>query len=256
MLEGVFSKKSQQKDKNKNKKSTDVDSIILNLEDQMTEREGVKVKCLSIMCTELDDHFLHKIMKFFQMLKDDEKLVYIILHITSGGLSSDCTIISRIFRDYLSRNETNRIVMVVPEIAVSTGSYLALNGSQLIMGRLAHITPFDDQFREMGVKQLQRIMRNKDKYNIKGLTLKECDAIVQSKNMRKITKKEIDELLTYQKYNVDTIKNVKNLFLKHKLYHTYPITISMVRDTGLKVDELSDPLIENAFDELYEVCMI
>lgn len=178
------------------------------------------------------------------------------MHITTGGLSSECSIISRIFKEYLERNEANQIIMIVPEIAVSTGSQLALSGSKLVMGKLANITPFDDQFREMGVKQLQRIMRNKEKYNLKGLTLKECDAIVQSKNMRKITKKELEELLTRQRYDAETIKNVKKLFLNHKLYHTYPITIDMIKATGLKVEELSDQLLLDAFDELYEVCMI
>lgn len=236
-------------------KADDKNTILFELEDKLSEREGMEVKCISIMCEELDDVIIHDITQFFQSLTEEQNTVYIIMHITTGGLSSECTIVSRIFRDYLSKNENNKIIIVVPELAISTGAQLALSGTNLIMGKLAHITPFDDQFREMGVKQLQRIIRNKKKYNLKGLTLKECDAIIQSRNMRKITKKEVKELLKYQKYDDDVINNVIKLFLNHKLYHTYPININMVRETGLKVEELKDKIIEDAFNELYEVCV-
>lgn len=52
LIEGVFSRKQSKKNV---LHSADETTIILNLEEKLSERDGVNVKCFSLMCSEIDD---------------------------------------------------------------------------------------------------------------------------------------------------------------------------------------------------------
>jgi hypothetical protein len=210
----------------------------------------------AIFCDTLDDRILHRFTEWISDLIMDRPEIthlYIFLHVTSGGDSSDCAMICSLMLKYMKNNPENKISIIVPEIAMSSGAQIAISGSELIMGKFAHLSPFDDQLGSFGVKNVKRITRRLNKSSKQQFTLKEYDTILRAKYMRKITESEISSTLTQLNYPQQTISNVKKLFLNHKLYHSYPIDIEKIREVGLRVSELRDMTFINMFHDLYDL---
>lgn len=200
----------------------------------------------SIFCKIIDEDIVHETIEFFRKLSPDIKNVHIILHITQGGSVGDCAILTKLFL-----NCNRKLIMYVPEIAVSSGAQLALCGSELIMGKYACLTPIDDQVDRNGDYPIYNIKRiKKDFKKNKFHMLSEYNTILRAKYLRKITKSELNNIL--REYNKETKKKVRKLFLEHELYHEYPLDIHMIRETGLRVFELEDEEIWKAFNYLYD----
>lgn len=209
---------------------------------------------LAIICNQLTSDIIHRVSSFFQDLPESESThVYIILHVYCGGDSSDCAILTKIFNRFISAGNGNQITMCVPEIAMSSGAQIALSGTDLVMGKYAHLSPFDDQIGKFGVKNVKRIMKHLETQKTHKFTFKEYDTILRAQYLRKITKAELRNSLRLQHYGNKTTKNVEQLFLNHTLYHSYPIDIDMIKDTGLRVTELIDNDIWSAYRILYNI---
>jgi len=211
----------------------------------LTEMNTEDIIWYSIFCKTIDEDIVHETTDFFRTLSSNIKIVNIILHITQGGSVGDCAMLTKLFL-----NCNRKLIMYVPEIAVSSGSQLALCGSELIMGKYACLTPIDDQVDRNGDYPIYNIKRiEKDFRNNKFHMLSEYNTILRAKYLRKITNSELNSIL--KKYDEKTRNKVKNLFLKHELYHEYPIDIHMIRETGLKVSELENEEVWKAFNYLY-----
>jgi hypothetical protein len=210
----------------------------------------------AIFCETLDDRLVHRITGWFDDLitnRSEITHLYMFVHVTSGGDSSDCARICSLMGNYLKTSARNKITVIVPEVATSSGAQIAVSGTELVMGKFAHLSPFDDQLGSLGVKNVKRITKKFIHAKKHQFTLKEYDTILRAKYMRKITKAEIHETLLHLNYDKQTIKHVDKLFLNHKLYHSFPINIDMVRKTGLKVVELADEIFIDAFHELHDL---
>jgi hypothetical protein len=206
----------------------------------------------AIFTETLDKNIIYKLSNFFLNLKKDDNHVYIILHVSSGGSVGDCAIIMNILLSYLKENPKNRLTMCVPMLAVSSGTQLLLCGTNLIMGKYAHLSPIDDQISEIGVKHLARFLKQK-KCKKQRFTLSEYDTILSGEYLYNITCNELNNILHH--CDAKTLQNVKKLFLDHKLYHSYPIDITMARSTGLKINQLDDALVIKIFEKLYQLWM-
>lgn len=239
----------------KDKKIATNSRKIKNLESQKILKE-LEEKCfydkrfVAIICEELDDSILHDMTRFFDELKNDVKHVYLILHISAGGTARECTILNRLFLRFLKVNG-HQITICVPEMAVSSGAQIAIcGGTSLIMGRFAHLSPFDDQISGLGVKNIERISR---KMKSKHMTLKDQEKIMRAEYLHKITIDELNTALTRRGIKDEVIKQVKKLFLNHRLYHSYPIDVEMIMMTGLQVEILDDKDVLTAFLLLYDL---
>ena len=203
---------------------------------------------LIIVCESLNKSIVHRVSVFFAELDASVQHLYVILHVTNGGEASDCAILTKYFNNFAQRN---RITMCVPEIAMSSGAQLALCGTGLIMGKYAHLTPFDDKITGLSVKNVKRVVQALEAKQ--RFTLEERDTILRAKYLRKITKRELKTSLQIRGSSKKTRKRVEALFLNHNLYHSYHIDIDMVRQTGLEVAELNDKEIWDAYKELYQL---
>lgn len=230
------------KDRSKRKMGTTGSKNI----DPLTEMNTEDSIWYSIFCKMIDEDIVHETTEFFRTLSSNIKIVNIILHVTAGGSVGDCAMLTKLFL-----NCNRKIIMYVPEIAVSSGTQLALCGSEIIMGKYACLTPIDDQVDRNGDYPIYNIKRiEKDFRRNKFHMLSEYNTILRAKYLRKITKSELNSIL--REYNKETREKVQKLFLKHELYHEYPIDIHMVQETGLKVSELENEEVWEAFNYLYD----
>lgn len=230
--------------------------IFKNLEGALKLRDGLDVRCFAMICNTIDENYLmHRMTRFFDSIFTEKiDYVYIILHITSGGNTDDCTKCLNIMKKYL-QDEDHNIRIYVPEIACSSGSHIAISGSHIAMGRFAHLTPFDDQLDGIGVVNIKRIMKEPQSKK-RGLTISECDTILLADNHHEITKNELRETFDLNGYNNGVYRKAVDLFIDHKKYHTYPITAEMLKTIGMEVDELDDNLILDAFYELHNLWLL
>lgn len=205
---------------------------------------------LVIVCDSISKALVHRLTVVFEELNANH--LYVILHVTSGGEASDCAILTKMFNKFASV-PGNRVTMCVPEIAMSSGAQIAICGTELIMGKYAHLTPFDDQIDGISVKNVKRITRKLSPEQQKRFRLTDHDTILQAEYLKKITKQELSQSLKIRGCDKKTMKCVKALFLDHSLYHSYPIDITMVRQTGLVVGALDDDDIWQAYKELHQL---
>ncbi len=227
------------------------EEILKRLTTEIEQRDGKKVTCMALMCSEINYNHIHRLIKKFT--RDNiENNIYIILHVLVGGDVSDCTILSNILLKKLKENPDLKISMFVPEIALSSGTQIALHSTELIMGKFAHLGAIDDQLRGIGVKHVKTIMKQW-KCKKQDFSLKEHDIIQQSQYMYNITLKELETILELQHYTKKEIQQIRKLFLDHERYHSYPITFEEAKENGLRVKELTDELILNAFYDLYNI---
>jgi len=229
-----------------NTKTSNV-KVPISFDEILNELNTHNTAYYAIFCKILDEDVVHKTIEFFRSLSSEIANIYIILHITNGGNTSDCAILTKLFL-----NSGRKITICVPEIAVSSGAQLALCGDSLVMGKYASLTPVDDQIDyndDLGIYNIKRIEKEFRENDYR--TLREYNSLIKAKYLRKTTKTELNNILSKKSKKVR--KRVKKLFLKHKLYHAYPIDIEMVRKTGLEVIELTDEKIWKAFTDLYEL---
>lgn len=254
-LSGIFSRK-EKKLKNvsasndRKDKKIEEQRILMELEDKKLDGR----RFIAVICDELDDKILHDMTRTFDELQDNVTHIYLILHVSDGGTAHECTILNRLFFKFL-KVEGHELTICVPEMALSSGAQLAIcGGSSLVMGKFAHLSPFDDQLGNLGVKNIKRIAKTMNKKKLKqDFTLKEYDTLLRAEYLHKITVDEVNNVLSHRGVDRKVIKRVRKLFLNHKLYHSYPIDIDMVKETGLEVKVLEDKDVMKAFLELYEL---
>lgn len=250
-LSGIFGRKVKKVSISDRKaKKIEEQRILAELEDKKTDG----TRYIAVICDELDDRILHDMTQTFDELDHNIKHIYLILHVSDGGTAHECTILNRLFFKFL-KIEGHQLTICVPEMALSSGAQLAIcGGSSLIMGRFAHLSPFDDQLGNLGAKNIKRIAKKMNKMKMKqDFTLKEYDTLLRAEYIHKITVEEVNSVLSHRGVDRRVIKRVRKLFLNHKLYHSYPIDIDMVKETGLQVAVLEDKDVIKTFLELYEL---
>jgi hypothetical protein len=239
------------------------DEILSQLESDIEKVQGKKVSCLAIVCTEINFSTIHRLIEKFTApdspdsperdqgppLKND---LYLLLHIVSGGGVSDCAMISNILFQHLKNHPEVKLTVFIPEIALSSGTQIALHGHEIVMGKFAHLGAIDDQLRGLGVNHVKKIMEQSHRRKQK-FTLKEYNIIQQSNYMYDLTKRDLETILQFHRYSKLEIEKIRKLLLDHDRYHSYPITLDEARDAGLKIREMNDELVLKAFYDIYNL---
>lgn len=155
--------------------------ILQDLQKEIEKRDNKKVTCMAIVCSEISYDAIQRTIKKFTREKIEDE-IYLILHVRVGGDVSDCAILCNILLKQLKENPNLKITTFVPEIALSSGTQIALHSTELVMGKFAHLGAIDDQLRGLGVKHVKDIMKQ-SKCKKQEFTLKEHDVIQLSEYM-------------------------------------------------------------------------
>lgn len=183
---------------------------------------------------------------------DKSKGLDLILHTPGGSVAATESLV-----DYLKNIFGTDIRVIIPQIAMSAGTMIALASKEIIMGKQSNIGPIDPQF---GGVSAQGVL---DEFNraVKEVTenpesaalwqviiakyhptfLGDCqNAIEWSKEM--VTNWLQSNMFSDQENPEEQAKNVVDKLSDHKLTHTHDkhVSISEAKEYGLKIIDLEN----------------
>lgn len=188
----------------------------------------------------------------------------LILHTPGGDISATEQIIK-----YLRSMFDGDVRAIVPQMAMSAGSMIAVSCKSIMMGKQSCLGPFDPQINNLPcqsvLKEFERAVTDVSnnpaslglwqtiisKLNPTFLTLcQQADEL--SKNLA-------DEILSYSDYSEVVRQEIKRVFVNNddSKVHSRHIDIKRCKNVGLHIEELeSDPVIQDLVLSIHHCCMI
>ena len=152
------------------------------------------------------------VLAVMEHLPDDR--VTVVLH-TLGGCITACVLIANALRQFTDSTA------VVPYLAISGGTLIALSANRLEMGSRASLSAVDPQIMGQRVKHLAE---NRDKPSLAALA-REYDV-----SMRKYVRARLSDLVP-----ADRLNPAMDLFMGEHAPHDWPIQRPEVEATGIAV---------------------
>lgn len=196
-----------------------------------------KHKFLQIVTKTIGGKTVSNILKSFRDIEPDEEVV-ILLNVSTGGTSS-CAL--QIARQLV--NHPSKVHVIIPERAVSAGSFLAMCADTIYLGKGAWLTPFDDQFDGMTCKNISEYsFKDLQKLGI-NLKLNDIDTLKETKISMRLVRNEVDEIFG-KKHSPEILESIRKCFIDHDYYHTYPFDKEMLSDFGIETADFDDWMYE------------
>jgi ATP-dependent protease ClpP protease subunit len=175
------------------------------------------------------------VMRFVSQLNSfrSDQMIDILLH-TSGGDSYN----TKVMIDVLMNHRGEKRIYI-PYYAYSAGTMIALTGSKIYMNRNSHLSPIDSQMTihndqlfqtsiPVGIlSQLSHIYPSNENNLL----------MIHSKMAKKdfYADSKILNMICDQQYTPQKKKKIIQWFLRTKLPHQYPISVTEAREFGMKI---------------------
>ncbi len=150
----------------------------------------------------------------------------LIVH-TPGGIALAATQIANALADHHAE-----VRVIVPHYAMSGGTLIALAADKIIMDEHAVLGPVDPQLGQEPAASLVKIKELKDPKDIDDATLVKID--VSEKALKQMYDYVVN-LLKKKGYSEEQAKKIAEELALGKWTHDYPLTVSYLKELGLKV---------------------
>ncbi|HLN62423.1 MAG TPA: ATP-dependent Clp protease proteolytic subunit [Symbiobacteriaceae bacterium] len=160
-----------------------------------------------------------------QIAQAGDRPIDLVLH-TPGGLVIAAEQIARV----LAAHKPG-VTVIVPQYAMSGGTFLAMAADQIIMDQNAMLGPVDPQLNNMPAAAYARVMREKEKNAIADETIMMADmaekATVQLRQM-------VVKLLE-RKMGADRAGEIATMMTDGRWTHDYPLHVEALQEMGFPV---------------------
>ena len=187
---------------------------------KLEKKYNTKIICLF---GDIDD-FMYNM--FVRQLRNIDKniesglSITIVFH-TLGGDADIAIKISDVIR-----NHKCKFISVVPIVANSAGTHIAIGTDKVILGKYAYLTAFDSMMGNIA-------LNNMIDFDLDRCTnVKDYNKIKEALKEKKIARDELDKMFLLR-YSERTIDKVNCLMLEHDHCHDYPLSYKMIKSTGI-----------------------
>lgn len=211
----------------------------------------------------INDRDINAFMETIHKL-DRKKGLDLILHTPGGDISATEQIIK-----YLRSMFDGDVRAIVPQMAMSAGSMIAVSCKSIMMGKQSCLGPFDPQINNLPCQSvLKEFERAVTDVSSNPASLGLWQTIISKLNPTFLTlcqqadelsKNLADEILSYSDYSEVVRQEIKRVFVNNddSKVHSRHIDIKRCKNVGLHIEELeSDPVIQDLVLSIHHCCMI
>ena len=211
----------------------------------------------------INDRDINAFMETVHKL-DRSKGLDLILHTPGGDISATEQVIK-----YLRTMFNGDIRAIVPQMAMSAGSMIAVSCKSIMLGKQSCLGPFDPQINNLPCQSvLKEFYRAVDDVNKNPASLGLWQTIISKLNPTFLTlceqadqlsKDLADDILSYSDYSEEVKKNIKTIFVDNgdSKVHSRHIDAKRCVEAGLHIEYLeTDPKIQDLVLSIHHCCMI
>lgn len=195
---------------------------------------------------------------------DRGKGLDLILHTPGGDVSATEQIIK-----YLHSMFNGNIRAIIPQMAMSAGSMVAVSCRTIMMGKQSCLGPFDPQLNNLPcqsvLKEFERaindVSRNPASLGLWQTIISKLNPtfLTLCQQADELSKNLADDILSKTQYSEETKKRITGVFVNNNdsKVHSRHIDIQRCKDAGLNIEELeADPKIQDMVLSIHHCCMI
>ncbi len=195
---------------------------------------------------------------------DRNKGLDLILHTPGGDISATEQIIK-----YLHSMFDGNIRAIVPQMAMSAGSMVAVSCRSIMMGKQSCLGPFDPQLNNLPcqsvLKEFERaindVSRNPASLGLWQTIISKLNPtfLTLCQQADELSKNLADDILSKTQYSEGIKEQIKGVFVNNddSKVHSRHIDIQRCKDVGLNIEDLeADPKIQDLVLSIHHCCMI
>ena len=195
---------------------------------------------------------------------DRSKGLDLILHTPGGDISATEQIIK-----YLHSMFNGDIRAIIPQMAMSAGSMVAVSCRSIMMGKQSCLGPFDPQLNNLPcqsvLKEFERaindVSRNPASLGLWQTIISKLNPtfLTLCQQSDELSKNLADDILSKTQYSEEIKAQIKGVFVNNddSKVHSRHIDIQRCKDVGLNIEELeADPKIQDMVLSIHHCCMI
>jgi len=195
---------------------------------------------------------------------DKKKGLDLILHTPGGEISATEQIIK-----YLRSIFKGDIRAIIPQMAMSAGSMIAVSCKSIMMGKQSCLGPFDPQINNLPcqsvLKEFDRavndVSRNPASLGLWQTIISKLNPtfLTLCQQADELSKNLADDILSFSQYSEDVRSKIKEVFVNNddSKVHSRHIDINRCKDVGLSIEDLeTDPVIQDLVLSIHHCCMI
>lgn len=195
---------------------------------------------------------------------DRSKGLDLILHTPGGDISATEQIIK-----YLHSMFNGDIRAIIPQMAMSAGSMVAVSCRSIMMGKQSCLGPFDPQLNNLPcqsvLKEFERaindVSRNPASLGLWQTIISKLNPtfLTLCQQADELSKNLADDILSKTQYSEEIKERIKGVFVNNddSKVHSRHIDIQRCKDVGLNIEELeTDPKIQDMVLSIHHCCMI
>ena len=158
---------------------------------------------------------------------------------------------------------------IIPQMAMSAGSMIAVSCQSIMMGKQSCLGPFDPQINNLPCqsvlkefdKAVNDVSRNPASLGLWQTIISKLNPtfLTLCQQADELSKNLADEILSYSTYSEDACKRIKDVFVNNddSKVHSRHIDINRCKEAGLTIEDLeADPTIQDLVLSIHHCCMI
>lgn len=195
---------------------------------------------------------------------DRKKGLDLILHTPGGDISATEQIIK-----YLRSMFNGDVRAIIPQMAMSAGSMVAVSCKSIMMGKQSCLGPFDPQINNLPcqsvLKEFDRavndVSRNPASLGLWQTIISKLNPtfLTLCQQADELSKNLADDILSYSAYTDGVREKIKGVFVNNddSKVHSRHIDIERCKEAGLNIEDLeSDQRIQDLVLSIHHCCMI
>ena len=211
----------------------------------------------------INDRDINAFMETVHKL-DRSKGLDLILHTPGGDISATEQIIK-----YLRSMFNGDIRAIIPQMAMSAGSMVAVSCKSIMMGKQSCLGPFDPQINNLPcqsvLKEFDRavndVSRNPASLGLWQTIISKLNPtfLTLCQQADELSKNLADDILSYSSYSDEIREKIKKVFVNNddSKVHSRHIDIKRCKEAGLTIEDLeADPVIQDLVLSIHHCCMI
>ena len=211
----------------------------------------------------INDRDINAFMETVHKL-DREKGLDLILHTPGGDISATEQIIK-----YLRSMFNGDVRAIIPQMAMSAGSMIAVSCKSIMMGKQSCLGPFDPQINNLPcqsvLKEFDRaisdVSRNPASLGLWQTIISKLNPtfLTLCQQADELSKNLADDILSYSEYSDEVKKEIKKVFVNNddSKVHSRHIDVKRCKYVGLNIEDLeSDPIVQDLVLSIHHCCMI
>lgn len=195
---------------------------------------------------------------------DKSKGLDLILHTPGGEVAATEQIIK-----YLKSIFDGNIRTIVPQMAMSAGSIIAVSSKSIMMGKQSCLGPFDPHFNNLPCQSVMRefyraiedVKKNPSSLGLWQTIISKLTPtfLTMCEQADALSQELADYILTDSDYSEETKEKIKKMFGDNteSKVHSRHFDIQSCKDVGLHIEDLEkDPTIQDLVLSIHHCCMI